>query len=260
MKEQNTEGSIWQAPPTEYIYPLLNLEERQKEELLCTCERARLDIRALRESEISELIQHITLHNAFMGNYFCDAEAIKRAIDGSETDTASDKETRFYAKTASDWRQILGEIISGRIDADNPESIMGIHKLLASDVLESGRRGAIRESSVRIRGSEYRPPLGEKTLKETLAQLLKNAEGIDYLPLRAIYLHLNILTLQPFDDCNKRTARAVENILLLSGGYRPTLALDKYQALFIRKTESWFLNKGDYTQYTDVFTSLRKGQ
>lgn len=257
MNGQDNRDAGRQAPPTEYIYPLLNLEERQEDELRRACEGARLDIKTLNGQELSALIQQITLHNAFMGNYFCNTEAVKIALSGPVTDCTSDKETRFYTKTASDWRQILDGIISGKTSPDTPESIMDIHRLLSSDILESDRRGAIRNKSVRIKGTEYRPPVGENTLEDTLGQLIENAEHIEYLPLRAIYLHLNIIALQPFDDGNKRTARAVENVLLLSGGYRPTIALDKYQALFIRKTESWFLDTGDYSQYTDVFTSLR---
>ena len=257
MNGQDNRDAGRQAPPTEYIYPLLNLEERQEDELRRACEGARLDIKTLNGQELSALIQQITLHNAFTGNYFCNTEAVKIALSGPVTDCTSDKETRFYTKTASDWRQILDGIISGKTSPDTPESIMDIHRLLSSDILESDRRGAIRNKSVRIKGTEYRPPVGENTLEDTLGQLIENAEHIEYLPLRAIYLHLNIIALQPFDDGNKRTARAVENVLLLSGGYRPTIALDKYQALFIRKTESWFLDTGDYSQYTDVFTSLR---
>lgn len=64
--------------------------------------------------------------------------------------------------------------------------------------------------------SYYVPSLMEKTIYDW-----KNSKKSD--PMRAFDLHYDIIMLQPFDDCNKRTARIVMNWALVLSGYRPII-------------------------------------
>lgn len=119
------------------------------------------------------------------------------------------------------------------------DSIFAIHALLTNDhkipgllksrhFLPEHDRGIVREySDVNIAGSTYLPPFrpGTKYIQKTLELILDRAANLD--PVQAsFYLLTRLPYLQPFQDGNKRTARAVCNIPLLQAKMPPISFVD----------------------------------
>ena len=77
-----------------------------------------------------------------------------------------------------------------------------------------------------------------------MAQIIDDFRFGDKAPfIKAFDLHYQIILLQPFDDYNKRTARMVMNLALLSAGYQPVV--------FTRKT--------DKKQYPHALLQMKNG-
>lgn len=125
---------------------------------------------------------------------------------------------------------------------DNPrlDSIFRVQDLLTNDheiaELENARhflpkqyRGVVREyQDVTIALSAYMPPFrpGTGYIKEMLNMILENAKKIENPIQACFYLLTRIPYLQPFQDGNKRTARAMCNIPLMQAGLPPISFVD----------------------------------
>ncbi len=72
-----------------------------------------------------------------------------------------------------------------------------------------------------MRGLSHRyPALTQATLDAVVREFLPRLpEG----PVRAAFLHVAVVTLQPFADCNTRVARLLQNRMLEQAGYFPSL-------------------------------------
>lgn len=119
-------------------------------------------------------------------------------------------------------------------------SIYKVHDLLTSDhempalentphFLPKEKRGVVREySDVNVRMSTYLPPYrpGTGYLKQKLKEVLATAEGIENPVQAAFYLLSRIAYLQPFDDGNKRTSRAMCNVPLVKAKLPPISFVD----------------------------------
>lgn len=119
------------------------------------------------------------------------------------------------------------------------QSICKVQDLLTSDhdlaelkdtphFLPAEQRGKVREyGEVDIRLSTYLPPYrpGSAYLQEMLDRVLKTAQSLP--PVQAaFYLLTRIPYLQPFQDGNKRTSRALCNVPLLQAGLPPISFVD----------------------------------
>ena len=81
-------------------------------------------------------------------------------------------------------------------------------------------------------------------IESKLVQIIDNCLASDKTPfIKAFDIHYQIILLQPFDDYNKRTARLVMNLILISNGYRPIA--------FTRKT--------DKKQYPSALLQMKQG-
>lgn len=119
-------------------------------------------------------------------------------------------------------------------------SIYKVHDLLTSDhempALESAphflpkaSRGVVRDhNDVNVRFSTYLPPYrpGTGYLKQKLDEVLETAENIKNPIQAAFYLLSRIAYLQPFDDGNKRTSRAMCNVPLVKANLPPISFVD----------------------------------
>jgi hypothetical protein len=97
-------------------------------------------------------------------------------------------------------------------------AIEDVHSLLVKDL---GVPRNIRQGTVGITGTNYKPLDNEHQLKEAMQRMctLLNARGD---VLERAFLALALLSyIQPFEDGNKRTARIISNALLLQAGYCP---------------------------------------
>ena len=66
-------------------------------------------------------------------------------------------------------------------------------------------------------------------------------------------VHCNIARIQPFIDCNKRTARLVESIVMMNAGLIPVYSAKDADILNYRKGLISFYENETYSLYTDYF-------
>lgn len=81
-----------------------------------------------------------------------------------------------------------------------------------------------RKGSVQINARGYHPP-DAKDVVPKLSRLFREVKEVFRVdPLEAaIYAHLGIASIQPFDDGNKRCARLVQNRILFDAGLPPSI-------------------------------------
>lgn len=97
-----------------------------------------------------------------------------------------------------------------------------IHASLSDGLLKDRRKqGRLRHQAVEIRDSAYIPPDHPDVIQAQFTLLIQKANQITDPYEQALFLLVHIPYLQPFDDCNKRTARLACNIPLLSRGILP---------------------------------------
>lgn len=97
-----------------------------------------------------------------------------------------------------------------------------IHAYLSDGLLKDKRKqGRLRHEHVEIRDSAYIPLGIPDQIAKEFTTLINKAAAIKNVHEQAFFLLVHIPYLQPFDDCNKRTARLVCNIPLLRGGVPP---------------------------------------
>lgn len=98
-----------------------------------------------------------------------------------------------------------------------------IHAQLSDGLLTNPRmQGRLRyEPIAEIRGSSYVPLGVEAAIQHAFDKMVEKAIEIKDPYEQALFLTVHIPYLQPFEDCNKRTARVVCNIPLLRQGVLP---------------------------------------
>lgn len=107
------------------------------------------------------------------------------------------------------------------VNALDGKVIRGTNSLICGGKAAEGR---FRTSDVTLNFAHYTPPSFQKVpslVDETVGLVRDNYfhHPVD----AAIYAHLAIALIQPFDNANKRTARLVQNQLLMDYGYPPII-------------------------------------
>jgi Fic family protein len=113
------------------------------------------------------------------------------------------------------------------------EKIIKIHDLTICDIKHQGNNGISQsERMVYTASGSYVPVKGSEKLERLLDDIIQKAYEIKDPFVKSFFLHFNIAYLQPFDDGNKRTARAVGNIPLIENNLIPfsydTVNRDRY--------------------------------
>lgn len=102
-----------------------------------------------------------------------------------------------------------------------------IHSLLSENLLKDpGMSGVIRNTPITIRDCSYRPLEVRESIESCLNDVLAKASQIEDPFEQSFFLNVHIPYLQPFVDCNKRTARLLCNIPLLRAGLAPMSWMD----------------------------------
>lgn len=97
-----------------------------------------------------------------------------------------------------------------------------IHAYLSDGLLNDRRKqGRLRHEHVEIRDSSYIPTDIPAVIAAEFRELMNKAAAIEDPYEASFFLLVHIPYLQPFEDCNKRTARLICNIPLLSNGILP---------------------------------------
>jgi len=109
--------------------------------------------------------------------------------------------------------------------------------------------GCFRTGSVRISGTEYRPPKYED-LDSTWSKMIGTISEMEDIPNKAMLLFLEMARSQYFWDGNKRTGRLMMNGALLSNGISPILIPAKEKLEFNSKMIK-FYDSGDEKEMMD---------
>ncbi len=151
------------------------------------------------------------------------------------------------------------------------DSIYTVHGLLTNDhdfpelkdsahFLSHEYRGVAREySEVDIRFSTYLPPFrpGTGYIKTMLERVLATAADITNPIQAAFYLLTRIAYLQPFQDGNKRTSRAICNVPLIKAKLPPISFVDFGKQDYIVSTLA-FYELGDIRLFERCFVEAYK--
>lgn len=132
-------------------------------------------------------------------------------------------------------------------------TLLRLHSGLSSGLVSDEEAGQFRTRPVRISGTEYIPPSDVYEIRFKLSEVLYRQTELDNPLERAVYLHCNIAKIQPFIDCNKRTARLVESIVMMNAGIIPVYSAREADILNYRKGLVSFYENGAYDLYADYF-------
>lgn len=141
----------------------------------------------------------------------------------------------------------------GNTEMIDERTLLRLHSGLSSGLVSDEEAGQFRTRPVRISGTEYIPPRDVYEIRFKLSEVLYRQTELDTPLERAVYLHCNIAKIQPFIDCNKRTARLVESIVMMNAGIIPVYSAREADILNYRKGLVSFYENGAYDLYADYF-------
>jgi len=132
-------------------------------------------------------------------------------------------------------------------------TLFRLHRSISSELVSSEESGILRSRAVKITGTEYVPPKEIREIRIALNEILFNQE-LYVNPLeKAVYLHCNIVRLQPFIDGNKRTSRMMESIVMMNADLILVYSAKDADILRYRKGLISFYETENYSGYADYF-------
>lgn len=147
--------------------------------------------------------------------------------------------------------QKMDYIINKGKEVINDRLILKLHSNLTMGLIDDEDRGKIKGVvGKKISGSSYVPSDDTLVLKKEINTLLSEIKKYDCIE-KAVYLHCNFAKIQPFVDGNKRTARMLENIVLMNNNLLPTVSYDNIDILKYREAILDFYETNDYSAYTN---------
>ncbi len=152
-------------------------------------------------------------------------------IEGNTYDLLDTEQLLKYnipsaGNTAEEARMLLNHKFAIEYTRDQAEEfknisvskIVDLHALLVKDM---GISKTIRQRLVRITGTKYTPPDNQLIVEDGLEQLCSYVNSNVSYYEKALAAVLLISYIQPFDDCNKRTASLLANAMLMSANMCP---------------------------------------
>ena len=127
----------------------------------------------------------------------------------------NERRARCVANLASAWKYGLVNFKNSHLDERLLQNLAG-RIVLGKDRALQYRKGMVRPTGARVT-----PPDPEK-MKEEMSRLLRvvNDYGVAEHPIdAALLLHYHLSRIHPFDDGNGRTARTLQNLILISRGF-----------------------------------------
>lgn len=192
------------------------------------------------------------------GNSYTKADTLSLIEDGI---TANGK---LYtdAKMIINLRNSFDEIMRNSMEA-NFNTLHFLHNIISQDLVLKQNEGAMRKGNITgITGTSYLPlPSGEK-LREEVKFLFLQYKNLTNPFEKAVYLHNNLCYLQYFEDCNKRTARAMQFISLKSDNIMPLVIIDSKREDYssYRSAIIDYYETGNHTKYIEFFIKTYKKQ
>lgn len=146
-------------------------------------------------------------------------------------------------KKAIDFVEALAQL-------DRPlteDDLRQIHRLVVEG-LDYATPGQYRTGDIFIRGSRYEPPPPQEVPRRMRAfiEWLNQAEVPALHPVAvAARAHRELVTIHPFVDGNGRTARLLQNLLLMRRGFPPAVLRLEERPEYLRALEQAQLGQGD---------------
>ncbi len=145
------------------------------------------------------------------------------------------------AKMILNLQKAYNEILSSQQDIAK-STLLNLHFIISEDLVQRANQGNMRNKNIDgITGTNYIPLSPGDRLDGELKYLFTQYAKIKNPFERAIYLHNNLCYLQYFEDCNKRTARAMQLLSLKNDGIIPMVIISD--------------NREKYTEYRDAVVS-----
>lgn len=237
--------------------PLLKVSVR--EQLMQRCPPGSMSLDKYTEHEVSMFMNEISCGSSQLeGNQYDLAATIALLEHDIENSSlpALDKIQIWNHRDACRY------LIEG-VKTNQPEfeqitgfAIRGIHTMLSKDLLDkrggNSQCGTLRTGPVLIKDSSYQPPHLGVELASEFDKIVATANKIENPYEQSFFMLAMLPYLQPFIDCNKRTARVMCNMPLLKHGITPLSWLDT-DHLAYREALLCVYEYNDTTLLSEVF-------
>ena len=207
-------------------------------------------------------LEHFLNNKSYIDKFGLDFIHTSALIEGNSYDKLDTQTLIEYGRTAggkkySDAKMILNlrdayEIFITQNLKPSKETLKDMHYILSNEMVTDAQRATPREGTVTIAGSEYIPLSSQEKLESELNYLFQKLDKIENPFNRAIYLHNNLAYLQYFNDCNKRTARLMLNIVLKKADCMIYIPDEKQVRSYLEAIVSYY-ETGDYGLFKSYF-------
>jgi len=182
-------------------------------------------LRPLRADQIAALFPHLVAENALFvyesnaieGSTLTLGETIAVVEEGL---TIAGKPLRDHldAVNGSAAYHLMLDLAQTRREIEL-DTILALHRAVVGSAAYGGR---LRDQPVYIRGSRHVPPnhIKVSSLMEAMVAAMRPSQILHPVE-RAARAHFDLLTIHPFVDGNGRTARLLQNLVLIGAGFAP---------------------------------------
>jgi Fic family protein len=144
-------------------------------------------------------------------------------------------------KTAEETQMIVNhkEAIEFLVDAAeeigfNRHTILNLHSILASNLLDPQATGRLRQGLIGIGTSVYVPLQVPQAIEECFGEILSKTEAISDPFEQSFFVTVQLPYLQPFQDVNKRVSRLAANIPFIKKNLSPLSFIDVPESTYIQ--------------------------
>ena len=172
---------------------------------------------------------------------------VQTLLDGVTVGGHKLADERITLNQAAAWK-ILFDSMEEHTFSLSKDYAYRLHAIAGKE--EALKWGQFRTGGVTIAGTDYQPPLADE-LNKLWEQMLTDADKIENIYHRAIFIFLRMARTQFFYDVNKRMGRFMMNGVLLSNGY-PVINLPAKRQLEFNKLMLAFYQ----TNHTEPMTEF----
>lgn len=159
-----------------------------------------------------------------------ETEAVLRSADIAGMPAA---DVLMARRHAAGWDLVKSWAVAGAPNKITAKKLLTLHRTVY-EVVDVHARGVFRDGPVAVRGSAFAfPPPG--AIAGHVERLLRWCNFSDAHPvLKAAGLHWGLVTIHPFFDGNGRTARLLQDFVLLAHGYSPAVVRSDERATYVK--------------------------
>lgn len=207
------------------------LSERDRERLHLQCPPGSAAFHELSDHDQSLFLCGLSYASSSLeGNRYDMASTERLLLEGLAKEGATQEETIMVQNHHEAVRYLIEHIHYPERRNDlhsTARDLKTVHALLSQHLLRSNEMcGTLRRAPVKIKHSPYVPPHIPELIEREFLAIASKARQIKDPYEQAFFLLVHLPYLQPFEDCNKRTARVACNIPLLKAGVVPMSWLD----------------------------------